>query len=281
MRALRPAATLCGVLAVVLIVAHAFACDNDGPECPGWGPSQCGLPGVPDKCPCMCGGGGGGGSRTVKFDVIYSGQMVPTGTSDIFRAYWQNAWPNIGDNGVAGYDQTWSHVWYDQEQEVSSACASTRKEYNFKLSYSSDGWADSPGTSASQKKDVMIKLMWGAISRAYDANKRTVWLDADYSASPVSVGVGPPQWIPHCSARNAATASEIPQAVLVQCTFEDGGTCGNLKAEFSTVNGDTSGGGCGKIGTVMGAGISIAGFLGGFTPAGAIAATLSIMCNMF
>lgn len=25
-------------------------------QCRAWGPSQCGMPGVNDKCPCMCGG---------------------------------------------------------------------------------------------------------------------------------------------------------------------------------------------------------------------------------
>jgi hypothetical protein len=30
-------------------------------ECRAWGPSQCGMPGVNDKCPCMCGGQAPGG----------------------------------------------------------------------------------------------------------------------------------------------------------------------------------------------------------------------------
>ena len=40
-------------------------------QCRAWGPSQCGLPGVNDKCPCMCGGQApGGGSQGPPIIII-------------------------------------------------------------------------------------------------------------------------------------------------------------------------------------------------------------------
>jgi hypothetical protein len=48
-------------------------------QCRAWGPSQCGMPGVNDKCPCMCGGQAPGGGSQGPPVIIFDQNIEATG----------------------------------------------------------------------------------------------------------------------------------------------------------------------------------------------------------
>ena len=189
--------------------------------------------------------------------------MVNTGPSNISEYYSQNVWSVTNQTGIRPgyYTQSWWHSWSERDREPSlSGTSCQERDALFTLSLDDfGGWADSPGLTGWEKRNIMVRLLWGAISKAYNVPKNRY----NICRSPTDI----------------TTGSHIPSSVTIEC-HNAGKNCGILEAMLDVEpESRRKWDDCDRIGVMNYLDAPMSEF--GLDPVGSnVAATCGIYCSM-